>query len=312
MSWFSVIKSTIQILIYLRKINKFDYDALYSDFKFNSDEKLYKYNKNIFNKGRQYLKSFGLLGLCFGKEIGRPISNDEFIRIIYLSNLAPIYDDLFDVQSISEHKIIKMIVDPNNTKPENSKEVLFLSFYRKLYFDLKDKETFIDYFIKLTKAQNNSKKQASQKSLSLAEVEQVTADKGGYSCLLLRSLLDEPIVNEQPYYQLGKTSQYMDDIFDWFDDCLENRKTFANCYSLNEIEKKYKETLFKTIKSFNSTAFNKMIKVLLSPALVCINYYKKIDLNTKKTNVNTLDRNTFICDMEKLQNVYQLLFISKK
>jgi len=298
---FNTIKSFYQLWRYLKYLNNYDYEGLYRSIGIEAEGD-YAIQTKYFNRGRQYVKSFGLLGLSFEKLLGRKLSEPEIKRIVLLAHFAPVYDDLFDRLNTPKERIVKLIKTPENIKAVNAGEKLFLSFYLPVFQDLKTNDDFIGYFLKLTEAQELSKQQTNG-HLSYDEVNQITRDKGGFSCLLLRSLINEPMnENERAgLYQLGAMSQYMDDIFDWYDDLAENRTTIANLLSVNDLLELYQENFNTLNQMLVPEAFKSLIAILLSPAFVCLDDYQK-----KKVNTKSLSQNRIVCDMEKPINQWNL------
>ena len=301
MEMFNTLKSFYQLWQYLKYLNNYDYDGLYRSIGIEAEGD-YAIQTKYFNRGRQYVKSFGLLGLSFEKLLGRKLSEPEIKRIVLLAHFAPVYDDLFDRLDTAKDRIVKLIKTPENIKAVNAEEKLFLSFYLPVFRDLKTNDDFIGYFLKLTEAQEQSKQQTNG-HLSYDEINQITRDKGGFSSLLLRSLINESMnENERAgLYQLGAMSQYMDDIFDWYDDLSENRTTIANQLTLNELLELY-QTNFQALNKMQFTkTFKRLIAILLSPAFVCLDDYQKKQVNTK-----LLSQTRVICDMEKPINQWNL------
>ena len=87
MGIFSNIKSAWQLRKYLKKLEAFDYKSLYKKLGFQDQENQYLLKSKRFNRGLQYVKSFGLMGLSFEKLISRRISDDELERIVLLSGV---------------------------------------------------------------------------------------------------------------------------------------------------------------------------------------------------------------------------------
>ena len=301
MKFFDTIKSFYQLWQRLKFLNNYDYDGLYRSIGIQPKGD-YIVQSKYFSRGRQYVKSFGLLGLSFEYLIGRKLSVPEIKRIILLAHFAPVYDDLFDRMNTPKERIIQLIKSPESITPKNEEEQLFLSFYQPVYDELKSEVDFINYFLKLTEAQEQSKQQA-KGNLTFEQINQITRNKGGFSSLLLRSLIREPISENEKegLYQLGAMSQYMDDIFDWYDDYYENRLTIANQLSLSELFEIYQSNFQKLNLVLVSGTFKQMVSILLSPAFVCLDEYKKQQVDTK-----TLSQNRIICDMEKPINQWNL------
>jgi hypothetical protein len=94
----------------------------------------------------------------------------------------------------------------------------------------------------------------------------------------------------------------MDDIFDWYDDSIEHRKTIANQLSLQELSTFYTTKVEETTAHF-SQEFKDLVQKLLSPGGVCLDYYQENKIDTK-----VYPSKRIICDMEKLENIRKLVF----
>lgn len=290
----NTLQSFYRLWRYLKRLDRYNFEALYRSLNI-MPRKEYAVQHKYLNRGGQYVKRFGLLGLSFETLIGRRISEVELERIVLLAHFGPVYDDLFDRLNTPQKRMEELISNPDGLKARNAEEEFFLSFYMPVYHEQKTNTDFFFYFNKLTEAQEQSKKQVSG-DLSFKEVDRITRDKGGYSCLLVRSLLDKPMdENEKEgLYLLGALSQYMDDIFDWYDDLAEKRTTIANQLSLVELSKLYHSKFWLLQQSNLSKSFKQLAEVLLSPGFICLDLYKKEEIDTKK-----LSEERVILDMEK-------------
>ena len=300
MGIFSNIKSAWQLRKYLKKLEAFDYKSLYKKLGFQDQENQYLLKSKHFNRGRQYVKSFGLMGLSFEKLISRRISDDELERIVLLSHLAPLYDDLFDKTNTSKERIVLLLREPS-TQPDNDEELMFSMFYRPLFQKMNKKLSFLSCFLKLTAAQENSKKQLLENTTP-DEVLKITQEKGGCSALLLFSLLDAELKNEKALHKLGACCQYMDDIFDWHDDSIENRKTIANGLKIADLKSFYSQELLETVDGFDKE-FGPLAETLLTPGNICLDFYRKNGLDTIDAPEERM-----ICDMENIENIRKLIF----
>ena len=299
----STFQSFYHLWLYLKRLDRYDFVALYQSLNIKLRDE-YAVQNRYLNRGGQYVKRFGLLGLSFETLIGRRISEAELDRIVLLAHFGPVYDDLFDRLNTPKKRMEELICNPEGLDPRNDEEEFFLSFYIPVCHEQKTNKDFFFYFNELTGAQEQSKKQVSG-NLSFEEVDQVTRDKGGFSCLLVRSLLDKPMdENEKEgLYLLGALSQYMDDIFDWYDDLAEKRTTIANQLSLVELSKLYHSKFWLLQQSNLSKSFKQLAEVLLTPGLICLDLYKKEEIDTKK-----LSEERVILDMEKPITQWKLLW----
>lgn len=301
----STIPSFYRLWKYLKQLEQYNYQKTYQKLNIGTNSE-YLVQYQYFSRGRQYVKSFGLLGLCFQELVSRTLTDAELQRIILLSHFAPVYDDLFDQLNTSKEHIINLINNPEQTSPQTPEEHLFLSFYMPVFQEMKNKNDFFQFFLLLTDSQEHSKQQMNT-NVSFDELNTITRNKGGYSCLLLRSLIDEPMPEQerQGLFQLGALSQYMDDIFDWHDDLKENINTIANKLSLEELYQFYTNQLNSFKQADLSTAFISQVVVLLKPVFVCLDHYKKHVVTTSQITPERI-----VCDMEKPANMMRLVLKS--
>jgi len=142
------------------------------------------------------------------------------------------------------------------------------------------------------------------------EIMRITAEKGGCSVLLFRSLLDNPISapEEKALYLFGALIQLCDDIFDlWFDvqagtvTAASTCATAGNIQALNE--------LFETQVNACKTAIQKlprphlawaMIFFLVAITRVCLQHYA--DLERQFGKIPLADRKLLVVDMERWTN----------
>lgn len=105
--------------------------------------------------------------------------------------------------------------------------IIFHSFINTLGADNKTKVLY--YYNLLFDAQLSSKKQ-SKINISRAEVDKVCEEKGGYSLLFLRALVNGEIseIEEKAWYELGAYIQYCNDAQDLYKDLRKGIKTFAS------------------------------------------------------------------------------------
>jgi len=104
--------------------------------------------------------------------------------------------------------------------------ILYHSFIKSLEED--NKTRVLEYYQLLFDAQLRSKKQNDQK-ISREEVDEICKEKGGYSLLFLRALVNGEItdIEEKAWYELGAYIQYCNDAQDLHKDLKNEIKTFA-------------------------------------------------------------------------------------
>ncbi len=156
MGWLKNIKSGWQLRQYLQKLERYPYPQLYRQLGFKTTNNEYLLQTQHFNRGRQYVKSFGLLGLSFEKLIGRAITTQELTRIVLLSHFAPVYDDLFDKLQTPKERMVALITNPS-TDPKMKKKRYFCCFTDHFLQKWKKRAVF-DLFSKINRSARREQK----------------------------------------------------------------------------------------------------------------------------------------------------------
>ena len=151
------------------------------------------------------------------------------------------------------------------------------------------------------------------------ELEKITAEKGGYSVLLFRSVLSHPLTEEEKnaLYQFGYLIQCCDDIFDLWHDRQAGIITLPTCLAeRNEIGlliKIFEQQVNATQQAFRQTSYSSaqvetalsIIHYLVSITRVCLRHYS--DLKRKYGTLPLDDRTTIVVDMERWTNRFRAI-----
>jgi flagellin-specific chaperone FliS len=175
-------------------------ECLYSCEKFNNLSR----QTSTANQRKTYLLAGALGAMC------------DFI----------IDDVVLDTAEIMKFK--KPLKEDHYSKPV---EKLYAIFYHALIKSLEEdkKAMVLGYYQSLFDAQLRSKKQNDQ-NISREEVDEICKEKGGYSLLFLRALINGKIndVEERALYEVGAYIQYCNDAQDLHKDLMNDVKTFAS------------------------------------------------------------------------------------
>lgn len=153
-------------------------------------------------------------------------------------------------------------------------------------------------------------------NLSLESLLEITAEKGGASVLLFRSVLDEPLSGEEAeaFYQFGALIQLCDDIFDlWHDrrDGIETPATFlASSDDVVRLRNVFEQQRQRCHAAFLNTGRGKMqvdsslhiLHYLVSITRVCLNHYERLIKVAGRLPLE--NRTEIVVDMEKWSNIF--------
>lgn len=269
----------------------------------------------------QYVLVHSLLDMSLCGMVGREITSKELKSCVCFCACLPLFDDFFDEENMSAEQIQNLMQKDFDVQSESPKVKLFLHFFRQI--EIADKDQFFKFFQKLFWAQEESKqllhlKLPDEKTLKIA------FEKGGYSALCFRAILDHPFLpgETEMLYQLGAVGQLMDDLFDLHDDYLEGVKTFAlnNAESIEVVADSYfreVEVLKQKVKQLPVTKkkqeqFWKELVLMINGGVLCANQY--VDLKEKygAFELSKFQRNEVVCDMEDKRNWAKMVILSLK
>jgi hypothetical protein len=272
-------------------------------------------NESDFKKITSYYGNAvpAVLGEAYCELRGVKMSANERMALSYLGGSTGLFDDFFDKDKLPDSYIKSLIDDPFTAKGNNTKEKLFLKFYRIALENSRNPELVKEYSFKVMEAQIGSRKQT-QPTIETEEIKEITFFKGGISLLFFRSALnDVPNQKESDLiYKAGSLIQLENDIFDIYKDQVDNIKTLAttatNIHKLRTIYKTLFHEVIDLLKQSdfenrNKNIFLMMLTSLVSRGFVCLDVLEK---NEKLTNgvfeIKNYTRGQLICDMEKPVN----------
>jgi len=154
---------------------------------------------------------------------------------------------------------------------------------------------------------------------NLGNVEKITAEKGGFSVLLFRSVLEHSLSEkeENAFYQFGYLIQCCDDIFDLWHDRQAGIITIATAHAeRSEIElltQLFEQQVAVTYLAFRQTSYPSkqvetalnMIHCLVSITRLCLQHYS--DLERKYGALPLDDRTTMVVDMDIWTNRFRAI-----
>ena len=176
------------------------------------------------------IRLYALLGGITRFMDGYKVGYTERCRLTLLGAFAPIYDDFIDITKTEISKLKLFIKDPEYYIPINLKEKTGYEIMHLLLEYLKeDLFRLFPIILKTHLMQIESQKQKNR-STSLKELAKITYSKGGYSALLCRYMLNNPVKQGeyQAWFQYGAFLQILDDLFDINSDLKNGLHTIPN------------------------------------------------------------------------------------
>lgn len=242
----------------------------------------------------------------------------EIERNIQYFLMTVLYDELTDDQKMEDQRVYEISYHPEQVNPTNFKERVLLAMHLGLIKQVSNEKEYWEVVKKVHLAQKDSAKQFDAQ-ISIENLIDITKRKGGYSLLMCRHYLIDPIDEniDQCWYTLGGLIQMTNDLYDTYKDTKEGIYTFANTQNdIANIERIYEQQkeLFK--KSINALPVNNSIKqkfaikTSIIPAFgdIAISQLKELQTNSSSLpNFNQIPRKLLIIDMEKTINKYRLI-----
>jgi len=256
-----------------------------------------------------------VLGEAFCKLHNKTFVESDRMAFTYMGLLSVVADDFFDNRKLDDSYIASLVEETPDLPDQSSDELFFKMLIKKLIVLLDSRDELFEYAEKVYLAQVESKKQMLE-GTSLDEITTITAEKGGYSFLLYRIGLAEPLGIEEKkmVFALGDCMQWANDIFDMHKDYKDGIRTLAtetiDVFTLesnfqnkiNHLRKLLQETPFrgKAIQAF----FGLLSLTVFSRTYVCFNHLKKAQKTTQNAfHIDAYEREQLVCDMEKPGNV---------
>ena len=283
-----------------------------------------KFDAALFNK----VVKFQSVLLHFVNEVFVQLYNRSITKKEQLLNtqyllMTAIYDELIDSKKIDEDALNEMFYHPEKVNTQDFHEKVLIHLHLTLLNEVPDKTKYWETIHQIHIAQKKSSKQFSTQ-IQLGEIIEITLEKGGYSLLMCRHYMQDPISNEvdKCWYALGGLIQMTNDLYDTFKDSKEGIQTFANTSgTISDIASIYqyqKMVLNKAIAQLPMSSFAKSrfaIRLALIPSFgdLAIEQISNYRITFPIfTNINSITRKHLIIDMEKTINKIRLIYFSYK
>ncbi len=311
---------TIQAYLYLGKVvfinNKKNTAAFTESLRskgFQIDEQL---EKDIL----KYTVQSSLTNAWFTTLTNTKISDKQKELALFLGAITPVSDNLTDQYELEYKDVWHAVQNINEDSPNLYK------LARHLYDGMTAlaNPVFMHFINKTMEAQDESLLQLKTETLSTEKLQQITFDKGGYSTLLYRSMLDKNFVagEEETIYLLGSILQLTNDAFDVYKDYTNKQQTlFTNTKDITPLREMYMQKVSTFIAAFRALDYSKkniektlhQVMTVISRGVLSINQLLSAQQTTNNIfKIEKYERRQLICDMEKPGNIWASVKITNK
>ena len=329
--WFFLVPATLRLAwVFLRAWYFFRRKAL-GILDLPQHQELSSKEKRRF---KHYFYGVSYLSAIFGALRGQLRTRRERERFTHLAALAYFFDDLVDACRNSQPSGENWLDNPEAYGKIADERGLALHFLQSVYTlqTPAQRTVFQQYMHRVFNVEVQGRQWGNAeygvRNAELGSVEwgnaeggrrkaefeaailRITAEKGGCSVLLFRSLLDNPISGpeENALYQFGALIQLCDDIFDlWFDVQAGTATAASICAASGNIQGL--NELFEAQVNACKAAIQKlprphlawaMIFFLIAITRVCLQHYA--DLEQQFGKIPLTDRKLLVVDMERWTN----------
>lgn len=264
---------------------------------------------------KHYFYGVSYLSAIFGALRGRLRTRRERERFTHLAALAYFFDDLVDAYRHGDIEGAHWLDNPELYGKIADERGLALHFLQSIYAlqTPAQKLVFQQYMHRVFNVEIQGRQWGNSEfgmRNSELEIMRITAEKGGCSVLLFRSLLDNPISEPEAeaLYQFGALIQLCDDIFDlWFDAQAKTATVALDLAEKGKVEAL--QALFEQQVAHTRHLINQlprphlawaMIFFLVAITRVCLQHYA--DLERQFGKVPLADRKLLVVDMERWIN----------
>ncbi len=284
-------------------------------------QKDYYYQSGYYNRTKQYMHANHFFGELLCVLRGYKMNDAERKRFANLSACAPIFDDFFDKENPPLEKIKHLLNKPESEIPTNEQQKLAVHFLQTILDDLDEKDAFLLAANELFFAQEQAKKMQAF-ALNAPDLWLYSKQKGGFSGLMYALLLSHSQNEDEKEiaFLLGAFGQFMDDVFDLYDDSKVNTYTLPNtATSVKEIADFFELLLDELIQKAKNLKrpkniendFINILQVFASAVRLALSQYAANEkmFQTRPNESCQIDRKYWIVDMEKPTNAFKMFKI---
>lgn len=278
----------------------------------------YYYGSPYYNRTKQYMHANHFFGELLCVLRGKKMTKAERMRFANLSAVAPIFDDFFDKQASDLQKVKDLLNAPQTELAETEEQKLAVLFLQNCLDTISDKNAFLAAANKLFDAQVDALEKQS-KQTEPAQLWQFSEKKGGYSGVMYAHLLEGSLSPDMEglAYDLGAFGQFMDDVFDLYDDRKAGVYTFPNtAKNVKEVDDFFHAMLKAIIDKVNHLEFPKkskqdfynILQIFATSIRMALQQYQKIESEKRvpPSQCIQLERSLWIVDMERPINVFKM------
>ena len=269
---------------------------------------------------KHYYYGTTYLSIVFCSLRGRTRTRQEKRLFTNLAALAYFFDDLVDTFREQDNSGILWQDNPEKYGHTADERGLALHFLNNIYRELPatDLKEFQSFMYRVFNVETSGRQQQDPGiTLKSEDLKNITAEKGGYSVLLFRRVLRQPLDAEErnALYQFGFLIQLSDDIFDLWFDKNEGIATLATAMAqhgdLKHLSQLFEQQVLLTRRAFRSTRYPsanietslRVVHFIVSITRVCLNAYS--DLQKKHGTLPLDQRQLMVIDMERWHNRIQ-------
>lgn len=247
----------------------------------------------------------------------RSISKKEKELNVKYFLMTALYDDLIDRHIMDTHTLNDLFYHPEKANPTNFNIKVLVQLHLDLLNQVPEKKAYWETIEQIHQAQKDSAQQFDPQ-ISLDKILDITKRKGGFSLLMCRHYLKDPIHKEidDCWYTFGGMIQMTNDLYDTYKDTQEGIATFAN--TIPDIEKikgiyqDQKNEFLGHIQNLPVSHFKKVQFCIRTSLIASFGDIAIQQLNQLKDNLGQLPnlrlvpRKQLIIDMEKPFNIGRL------
>ncbi|MBO9619516.1 MAG: class 1 isoprenoid biosynthesis enzyme [Niabella sp.] len=244
---------------------------------------------------------------------GRKISQNERERILLYFICSTTFDDFLDERTLSSEALYAISWAPETFQPASIEERAFLYGHLALKQQVRLQQEYQTVTQKLFRAQIDSLQQL-HSTLSDAELERITLEKGGYAVLLCPFYLDgeSSVAEKNCWYQIGGIIQLTNDLFDIWKDLQAGVSTLPvrikdaaafQAFFLGLVTQLETEIARLPFSLSRKRRFLTNMLAICSFGERAITQLKK----NQQQDLHRLPRKTLIVDMERPENILHCL-----
>lgn len=256
--------------------------------------------------------ALNLICANFYQLTGRRLNREEHKRIILLSVLGPLFDDLLDDRMLTHEQITLLVTHPEEYAPVNTTDLLVKKLYLELWPGIPHKQPFTAHLQEVVHWQQESLKQLNDR-ITEDELYKITYNKSYYGLLLFYAALDHYPDEEilKILYPVAGLMQLTNDIFDVWKDVHNGVYTLPNLYrNFEALQVQFMVEVAEINYQLGQLPYptkNKRTYAITIHSLNAMGWIalKQLKIVTKGVTsiaaLRALSRKTLVCDMDSMQ-----------